>query len=111
MAASNYDLNMMAAGMVFVFIACAVSLVGLVPILESSSPPNLTLLSVALSYALMMFASSYVEEEHNFWYWIASGWFFALFLKGYGPLYTWTHAEGFTEEKTDDEPAPIQYTR
>jgi hypothetical protein len=22
----------------------------------------------------MMFASSYVEEEHHYWYWVTSGW-------------------------------------
>jgi hypothetical protein len=58
----------------------------------------------------MMFASSYVEEEHNFWYWIASGWFFALFLKGYDHIYTWTRTEGFTEKKTDSEQARVHYT-
>ncbi|KAJ4402279.1 major facilitator super transporter protein [Didymella pomorum] len=31
-------------------------------------------------YTVLMFASSYVEEEHNFWYWITSGWFFYLYL-------------------------------
>jgi ethanolaminephosphotransferase len=27
-----------------------------------------------------MFASSYVEEEHNFWYWATSGWLSMLFI-------------------------------
>jgi ethanolaminephosphotransferase len=27
-----------------------------------------------------MFATSYVEEEHNFWYWATSGWFLVLFI-------------------------------
>lgn len=29
-------------------------------------------------YGAMMFASSYVEEEQQFWYWIGSGWIFYL---------------------------------
>ncbi|KAL8795984.1 MAG: hypothetical protein Q9195_001560 [Heterodermia aff. obscurata] len=45
----------------------------------------------------MMFASSYVEEEHHFWYWASSGWLAMLLFKsrnledGQGPsslLYT-----------------------
>ena len=26
-------------------------------------------------YGVMMFASSYVEEEQHYWYWLATGWF------------------------------------
>ena len=32
-------------------------------------------------YGTMMFASSYVEEEHHFWYWASSGWLALLLLK------------------------------
>lgn len=34
-----------------------------------------------ITYGLMMFASSYVEEEQQFWYWICSGWIFYLHIK------------------------------
>lgn len=36
---------------------------------------------ITLFYSIMMFASSYVEEEHNFWYWAASGWIAVLIFK------------------------------
>ena len=36
---------------------------------------------VAFGYGVMMFASSYVEEEQHFWYWIASAWLLCLYLK------------------------------
>lgn len=34
-----------------------------------------------ISYGSMMFASSYVEEEQQFWYWIWTGWMFYLHIK------------------------------
>lgn len=36
---------------------------------------------MAIGYGAMMFASSYVEEEQQFWYWIGSGWIFFLHIK------------------------------
>lgn len=36
---------------------------------------------VVSMYGTMMFASSYVEEEHHFWYWASSGWLTLLLLK------------------------------
>ena len=29
---------------------------------------------IVTGYGAMMFASSYVEEEQQFWYWISAGW-------------------------------------
>ncbi|KAI5804032.1 alkaline-phosphatase-like protein [Peziza echinospora] len=43
--------------------------------------PKLALVLITLTYCIMMFASSYVEEEQNFWYWITSAWVFGLFIK------------------------------
>jgi ethanolaminephosphotransferase len=40
------------------------------------------LLTIAL-YGIMMFASSYVEEEQHFWYWITGGWIGYLALRKY----------------------------
>jgi ethanolamine phosphate transferase 2 subunit G len=38
-------------------------------------------LSVALSFGGIMFASSYVEEEQQFWYWIATTHFTFAFIQ------------------------------
>ena len=36
---------------------------------------------VGIAYGAMMFASSYVEEEQQFWYWVTSSWLGWLLLK------------------------------
>jgi ethanolaminephosphotransferase len=73
-AASNYDLTRLLLGTGIAFASV---------ILAALASPNgslllntdgaFALLLTAL-YGVMMFASSYVEEEQHFWYWIAGGW-------------------------------------
>ena len=41
------------------------------------------LLTATIAYGLMMFASSFVEEEQQFWYWMMSAWSGWVFLKQY----------------------------
>jgi ethanolaminephosphotransferase len=93
MAASNYNLNWMSTGIVVTFLAFVLSVFSFVPLLESSRLANSFFPIILLTYGIMMFASSYVEEEHHFWYWVASGWFIALFIKGYVTL-TYYLAQG-----------------
>lgn len=50
------------------------------PLLKKSSVRPWALLTTMV-YGLMMFASSAVEEEHQFWYFLASTWFWRLGLK------------------------------
>jgi len=73
----------MATGITFVLLGFLCSLIGFVPILEKSRLANVMFFVMVMAYTIMMFASSYVEEEHNFWYWVASGWFFLLALRVY----------------------------
>jgi ethanolaminephosphotransferase len=81
--ASNYDLRLMAAGVATMFAALVLAIANLVPLMGDSSSAELLFPVVTVAYGVMMFASSYVEEEHHFWYWIATGWFMVLFLKEY----------------------------
>jgi ethanolaminephosphotransferase len=74
-AASNYDVNRLVTGIAIAFIS--VTLAAVAATASGSSLLNadgtFALLLTAL-YSIMMFASSYVEEEQHFWYWIAGGW-------------------------------------
>ncbi|USP75789.1 GPI ethanolamine phosphate transferase 2 [Curvularia clavata] len=77
--ASNYNLPRLFTGTGLALLICALSFFTLPSFRPVTSAGIYFSLSVAL-YAVLMFASSYVEEEQNFWYWATSGWFFCLFL-------------------------------
>jgi ethanolaminephosphotransferase len=78
-AASNYDVPRLFAGTFLAVLICVLSYFTL-PALRPATAGGLYYAFTLLLYAVLMFASSYVEEEHNFWYWATSGWFFLLFL-------------------------------
>lgn len=78
-AASNYDVPRLFIGSVLASLICALSFFTL-PKLRPISPAGIYCTIMLVLYAVLMFTSSYVEEEHNFWYWAASGWFFVTFL-------------------------------
>ncbi|KAJ4311565.1 major facilitator super transporter protein, partial [Neodidymelliopsis sp. IMI 364377] len=78
-AASNYDVSRLFVGTALALLICVLSFFTLPPLRPVSPTGIYYFLTLAL-YTVLMFASSYVEEEHNFWYWITSGWFSYLFL-------------------------------
>lgn len=78
-SASNYDVPRLYIGSALAFLICALAFLTLPKFRPISSAGIYYALSSIL-YAVLMFASSYVEEEHNFWYWVTSGWFFVIFL-------------------------------
>ena len=79
--ASNYNLFRLHAGIgIALLAALAALLVSRKAVLEAKST-GLWMASTAVSYGMMMFASSYVEEEQQFWYWATSSWLAWLSLK------------------------------
>ncbi|KAF1933386.1 alkaline phosphatase-like protein [Didymella exigua CBS 183.55] len=78
-AASNYDVPRLFLGTGLAILICILSFFTIPSLRPISSAGIYYSITLAL-YAVLMFASSYVEEEHNFWYWITSGWFFYLYL-------------------------------
>lgn len=72
--ASNYDMSRLAIGQGLVTAATLASVV--VASLQSThrSGTLVPLMLITVSYGIMMFASSYVEEEQHFWYWSSTLW-------------------------------------
>ena len=79
--ASNYDLGRLNAGIVLAALATVTCLATAFTTFLASRSSGLWTSSVTILYGMMMFASSYVEEEQHFWYWASSGWITWLFLK------------------------------
>lgn len=80
-AASNYDVSKLQFGIAIALIAAVVALLALQTTSLTADSSTVWAGAVTVAYSAMMFASSYVEEEHQFWYWIASGWLEWLYIK------------------------------
>ncbi|KAI8960199.1 alkaline phosphatase-like protein [Daldinia sp. FL1419] len=79
--ASNYDMSMLVYGEVMVIVA-SVAAAYVVITSPSVTTSNLApFLLITILYGIMMFASSYVEEEQHFWYWATSAWLLYLAIK------------------------------
>ena len=79
--ASNYGLERLRIGIAIAAMASVFTLWNISSILLAQKDVGIWTLTVTVLYGGMMFASSYVEEEHNFWYWATSGWLGWLFLR------------------------------
>jgi ethanolaminephosphotransferase len=78
--ASSYNIPRMVAGMAVATVALILAITSL----SSIWPPSFAGISFALTcvlYGVMMFASSYVEEEQHFWYWLTPAWTVFLVAK------------------------------
>ncbi|KAI0201485.1 alkaline-phosphatase-like protein [Astrocystis sublimbata] len=81
--ASDYDLDKLSLGG---GIAAAAALAaGTATVLStkmtwSNIRSLIPFLSITILYGVMMFASSYVEEEQHFWYWSTTAWLFYLIV-------------------------------
>jgi len=76
--ASNYDMTRLGLGVLASLAASLLATLGLFSAGIADARWLLPLMCLTAAYGIMMFASSYVEEEHHFWYWATSAWMASL---------------------------------
>lgn len=72
--ASNYDTTRLTQGGSTALSSVLSSMIAVLFISKSANGAVLWFATIVLLYGLMMFASSYVEEEQHFWYWATTAW-------------------------------------
>ncbi|KAF2272319.1 alkaline phosphatase-like protein [Westerdykella ornata] len=78
--ASNYDVSKLYMGTLLALVATSLSLISLRKTRTFSSAAAFYSITLLL-HGISMFASSYVEEEHGFWYLMTSTWFIYLLIR------------------------------
>lgn len=78
---SNYDMRRLTQGIAVTSLSLILALWATYDLVGHSTLVCLFVALVTVPYAIMMFASSFVEEEQHFWYWVASAWLAWLFVK------------------------------
>ncbi|KAK3333890.1 alkaline-phosphatase-like protein [Cercophora scortea] len=81
--ASNYDVSRLILGQVVIVIAMLCVFVATSLSINETASSFIPFAGIVIMYGIMMFASSYVEEEQHFWYWATTAWFALLGLKGF----------------------------
>ncbi|KAJ5375351.1 Alkaline phosphatase-like alpha/beta/alpha [Penicillium concentricum] len=79
--ASNYDVSRLVLGLLITGVAGLLVLPATYKECTRHGSSGMFLMLMIITCGMMMFASSYVEEEQQFWYWICSGWIVYLHIK------------------------------
>lgn len=79
--ASNYNLSRLGLGIGLAALATVAGIATVSTTLLDNRTTGLWTSIVFIAYGIMMFASSYVEEEQHFWYWASPSWLGWLLLK------------------------------
>lgn len=81
--ASNYDISKLTKGQVLAGSAFFLGFIAAWQTVSSTLQSSYFMLLISLLYGAMMFASSYVEEEQHFWYWMTTTWLGLIWIKWY----------------------------
>ncbi|KAH6841078.1 alkaline-phosphatase-like protein [Chaetomium sp. MPI-CAGE-AT-0009] len=81
--ASNYDTSRLFLGQAAAGAALVTAIIAAVWCAKDKLVSFVPLSGIVFAYGAMMFASSYVEEEHHFWYWATTAWFAYLGVRGF----------------------------
>lgn len=82
-AASDYKVTNLYVASGLAIVATVLAYIASLSILRVSTMATCVLFFVIVCFSATMAASSFVEEEQQFWYWIAVGWMFYLHAKLY----------------------------
>ncbi|KAF2719617.1 alkaline phosphatase-like protein [Polychaeton citri CBS 116435] len=77
--ASSYNISRMVAGIALTALTLTSAILSF-PQVFPLRTPELLFQTASILYGVMMFASSYVEEEQRYWYWAAPAWLLYLTL-------------------------------
>ncbi|KAH7051246.1 transferase [Macrophomina phaseolina] len=78
--ASNYNVTLLIVGAMLASASTVIAISLIAPNFFPVTATGVFYTIVTGLYGVMMFASSYVEEEQHFWYWTTSAWFALLFV-------------------------------
>ncbi|KAJ5570357.1 GPI ethanolamine phosphate transferase 2 [Penicillium hispanicum] len=79
--ASNYNVLKLCLGLFTTGTAAILVMPAVYQECARTAQTGFFLAFMVIGYGTMMFASSYVEEEQQFWYWICAGWSFYLHMR------------------------------
>ena len=81
--ASNYDTSRLNTGILLAALSTVFALLAATTMFVVQTRRMLIPSAIILAHGGIIFASSYVEEEQHFWYWVSSGWLAILSIKRY----------------------------
>ena len=96
--ASDYKLIRLYLGLSVAGFAISLTIFPVKRLLVNFTPAGMFLGFSILGYSTMMFASSYVEEEQQYWYWISMGWVIYLHVK----------YAGYFQGNSIHKPSPVE---
>lgn len=96
---SNYDLTKLNLGLYISGFAVLISFTATYRTVSKFRNATVFLILSTLGYGGMMFASSYVEEEQQFWYWIFTGWIFYLHIRLFNKQSIFTSCESASKKR------------